>query len=187
MSVPSENVIRRGNPLRPYIWGLAGALLLLPAVAMQFTHEVNWTAFDFVFASIMLLAACGAYELGAWLSGNIAYRAAFGIAILTGFMTVWVNGAVGMVGDEGNPVNLMFLGVVLVGIVTSLLTKFDAGKMAGAMLLTGGAQGLATAVAAFSGAHPLEIVLIACFAGPWLLAAQLFRKAAQDALAGAAR
>lgn len=185
MSTTSEHVIRRGNPLRPYIWGLAGALLLLPAVAMQFTPEVNWTAFDFVFASIMLLAACGAYELGAWLSGHMAYRAAFGIAILTAFMTVWVNGAVGMVGDEGNPVNLMFLGVVLIGFVASLLTRFDARRMAGAMYATAAAQALATVAVVFVGGHVLEIVLIACFVAPWLLAAQLFRKAGDDAAAAA--
>lgn len=35
--------------------GAAGSLLLIPLVAMQFTNEVSWSAFDFAIASIILL------------------------------------------------------------------------------------------------------------------------------------
>ena len=89
---------RRGNSLRPFVWGAAAGLLLLPAVAMQFfpASGVNWTGFDFIAMGVMLATACGLYELGAWLSGNTIYRAGFGLAALTGFLTVWVNLAVGL-------------------------------------------------------------------------------------------
>lgn len=33
------------------------AILLLPLVAMQFTHEVQWTALDFAVAALLLLGA----------------------------------------------------------------------------------------------------------------------------------
>src|SRR5688572_15784957 len=103
---------RRGrNRFRPLIWGAAAFLLLVPAVAMQFTGEVDWTGSDFVIMGIPLGMVCGLYELAVWLSGNTAYRAAFGIAVLTGFLTVWVNLAVGMLGSEDNIENLMFAGV----------------------------------------------------------------------------
>lgn len=36
------------------ILSIASLLLLLPLVAMQFTEEVDWNAFDFVIAAILL-------------------------------------------------------------------------------------------------------------------------------------
>ena len=108
---------RRGNPWRPVVWGLAGGLLLLPAVAMQFTRDVEWTAFDFMAFGAMLLAACGAYEFAAWISGNKVYRAAAGLAVIAGFLLTWINLAVGIIHDEHAQANLLFFGVLLVGIV----------------------------------------------------------------------
>ena len=35
---------------RVALWGTVAALLTLPAVAMQFTHEVQWGPGDFLFA-----------------------------------------------------------------------------------------------------------------------------------------
>ena len=72
----------RGNRLRPFVWGAAACLLLLPAVAMQWfpASEVNWTALDFIAMGVLLAILCGLYELGAWMSDNIAYRAGFGLA-----------------------------------------------------------------------------------------------------------
>ena len=43
----TDNGRRGKNRWRPAIWGAAAFLLVLPAVAMQFTSEVNWTASDF--------------------------------------------------------------------------------------------------------------------------------------------
>ena len=44
----------RRSPLRMLMWATPTALLIAPAVAMQFTREVQWTAFDFVFAAVLL-------------------------------------------------------------------------------------------------------------------------------------
>lgn len=92
----------RRNALRPFLWGGAACLLLLPAVAMLWfpASGVNWTVSDFIAMGVLLAILCGLYEPGAWLSGNIAYRAGFGLAALTGFLTIWVNLAVGMLGSE---------------------------------------------------------------------------------------
>lgn len=181
---------RRGrNRLRPFIWGIAAALLLLPALAMRFTGEVDWDGADFVVMGLMLATACGLYELGAWLSGNTAYRAAFGIAVVAGFLTVWVNLAVGMFGSENHPLNLMFGAVLLLAALGALLAGFRAHGMAWAMGATAVAQllaagtGLAVGVSVGmdeQGGPPLarEALLTACFALPWLASAMLFRKAA---------
>ena len=95
---PDDTAARNDNRWRLALWGTAALLLMVPAVAMQFTTEVNWTGSDFVVMGAMLAAACGAYDLATRLSRNTTYRAAFGIAVLTGFLLVWVNLAVGLIG-----------------------------------------------------------------------------------------
>lgn len=191
-TIPDFDSRRGRNRLRPLIWGGAAVLLLLPAVAMQFDASgVDWTGGDFVVMGAMLATACGLYELGAWLSGNAAYRAAFGIATLAGFLTIWVNLAVGMIGSEGNALNLMFGAVLLVAAAGALLARFRAPGMARAMGATSVAQllvagiGLGVGLAAGTdeaAGPPLarEAFLTACFALPWLASAVLFRKAAED-------
>jgi hypothetical protein len=183
---------RRGrNRLRPFIWGGAAMLLLLPAIAMRLGADgVDWDATDFIAMGLMLGVACGLYELATWLSGNMAYRAAFGLAVVTGFLTVWVNLAVGMYGSEGNALNLVFGGVLLVAAAGSLFAGFRARGMAMAMGATAAAQllaaGIGLAVGLTSGTDeaagpPLarEAFLTACFALPWLASSQLFRMAAR--------
>ena len=50
---------RRWKGWRIAMWGTAAFLLLLPAVAMQFTSEVDWGPGDFMVMGVMLLTACG--------------------------------------------------------------------------------------------------------------------------------
>jgi hypothetical protein len=103
---------RRRNRWRWAIWGTAASLLLLPAIAMRFPGTgVDWDARDFIIMGVMFFIACGSYEVVARISDNTAYRAASGIAIVTAFLTVWVNLAAGMLGSERNPANLLFGGV----------------------------------------------------------------------------
>ena len=84
---------------RTALWGAAACLLLLPLVAMQFTQEVAWDGADFVIFGIMLAAACGAYELAVRLTPVAAFRAIAGMAIVAVFVLVWLQLAVGLVGD----------------------------------------------------------------------------------------
>src|SRR3569623_2014811 len=44
------------NPWRLAGWGAVAALLLLPAVAMQFPRDVAWTANDFAFGAVLAQA-----------------------------------------------------------------------------------------------------------------------------------
>ena len=172
---------RRGkNRFRPLIWGVATFLLLLPAVAMQFTSEVNWTGSDFVVMGVMLATVCALYELAVWLSGNTVHRAAFGIAVLTGFLTVWVNLAVGMLGSENNIENLMFAGVLLIAAVGALVANFRPRGMARAMEAAALAQLVVCVIALLIGFRERGVFFAACFAVPWFVSAQLFRKAARD-------
>lgn len=180
----------RKNGLRPFVWGGAACLLLLPAIAMTFFPDagVDWTALDFIVMGALLSIACGLYELGAWMSDDTAYRMGFGLAALTAFLTLWVNLAVGMLGSENDIVNLMFAGVLLVAAVGGLLAALKPAGMARAMLAAAIAQLLAVGVGlAMREFEPLELTLTALFALPWLASAALFGKAARDQAHAAAR
>src|SRR5690606_28348499 len=135
----------RGNGLRPWVSTAAARLLALPALAMKFIPDsgVDWSAMDFVVMGAMLTVACGLYELGAWRSGNIAYRMGFALAVLAGFLTVWANLAVGMLGSENDMVNLMFAGVLFVAAIGALLSVLRPAGMALTMAATAVAQLLA--------------------------------------------
>ena len=169
---------RRGGRWRWAMWGGAAALLLLPAVAMRIGNNgVDWTGSDFVVFGAMLLLACGTFELGAWLSRDRAYRAAFGIAVVAGFLMTWVNLAVGIIGSENNLANLVFFGVLLVGAVGACIARFKPQGMARALVVTTIAQTLAGVVALTQGS--VEGVGLSAFFGVvWLVCAGLFRKAA---------
>ena len=84
------------NPLRLLGWGIVAAILVTPAVAMRFTHEVNWTAFDFLSAAAVLIGAGLALELVVWRVRRVRARVAIAVAILAVLLLVWAQGAVGI-------------------------------------------------------------------------------------------
>ena len=174
-----------GNRLRIAIWGLAAGLWLLPLVVKQFTDELNWTAFDFVFWAGMLLVACTAYEVVSRMSPSRAYRAGVGVAVVTGFLVVWINGAVGMIGDEDNAWNLLFLVALVVGAVGALLSWFRPAGMAKSLYATAAVHGAVALVALIDGSDMLGAVFALGFTLPWLLSAGLFRLAAREQAAQA--
>ena len=65
------------------------ALLLIPFFAMKFTHEVNWTAIDFITMGVMLLITGLAIEAALRLVRVTWMKAAAVLAILFGFVMVW--------------------------------------------------------------------------------------------------
>ena len=75
---------------------------------MQFTDEVDWGVADFVVAGVLLFSAGLTYEVVARRVGNIAYRTAAGVAVAAPLILIWMNLAVGIIGSEDNPANLMY-------------------------------------------------------------------------------
>jgi hypothetical protein len=149
---------------------------------------VNWDATDFTVAGVMLAVTGLLVALVLRRSGgNRAYRSAAGLAILAAFLLVWINGAVGIIGDEGDPANLMFAGVLAVALAGSAASRFRAAGMARAMFATAGAQVLVAAIALAAGfgrsgpAWPTDVLVAsAMFTALWLGSALLFRKAANS-------
>ncbi len=173
---------RRANPMRIAVWGTAAFLWLLPLVAMQFTAEVDWDALDFAIIGVMLLAACATYELSVRLSDSPAYRAGFGMAVVAAFLLVWVNLAVGMIGDEGNPANLLFAGVLGVGIVGAAIARFRPAGMARTLAAMALTQVAIAGFALVAGWDDRGAILSGLFALLWFAAAALFRVGANATL-----
>jgi hypothetical protein len=169
---------RRVSRWRIVPWFVAAGLLLLPAVAMRFTAQVAWGPDDFLIIGVMLFAACGAFELAARATDNLAYRAAVGLSLVTAFLVIWVNLAVGIIGGENNPANLMFFGVVAIAGVGAAIGNFQPRGMARAMSVTAIAQAVVAVIALALG--PIEAFALTAFiVVPWLIAARLFQIAAR--------
>ncbi|RZJ85577.1 MAG: hypothetical protein EON88_26250 [Brevundimonas sp.] len=181
----TQMTIRPAALIRPLAWSGVAALLLLPAVAMRFTDEVNWTAFDFAAAGVLLVGPGLLIELVVWRARSWAYRAGAALALLASVLLVWVNGAVGIINAEGDPANLLFGAVLIVALVGALLAGFRARGMSRAMLAAAGVQaGVAVLAASLGWGVGDAAGLIAVvgstvvFTAIWLGAAALFRRAA---------
>lgn len=110
--------------MRALRWGIAAFFVLLPAVAMQFTNEVNWTLGDFVFASILLFGSCAMFEWASRASSNASYRLGCAMAIGGCLAVTWANLAVGIIGNENEDLNLLFLGLPLIALIGAALSRF---------------------------------------------------------------
>lgn len=179
--------------LRTVGWGAAAVMLLLPLVAMQFTREVNWTASDFMFAGALIGGLGVGLELTFTKSPSWAYRGGAVLALLATFLMTWVNGAVGIIGEEFGHVNILYLGVIPLGLVAAVLAGFRASGMVLAMSVSAAAAmaipafALVTARAMPSSQAILQaFILTGFFAGMSLGSALLFRSAARQGDAFAA-
>lgn len=161
-------------------WGALLALLLLPAIAMRFTREVNWTASDFVFAFVLLFSL----GLGVELAMRIGRGAPQRLGMMAGTggasLTVWVTGAVGIIGSENEALNFGFVLLVFAAILASVLVWFRPHAMrwiAGALAL--GQYGLGVAALWEMPGHRVEWGALTFFALIWGFSALCFHRAAR--------
>jgi hypothetical protein len=116
---------------------------------------------------------------------STAYRSAIGVALVAAFILVWLSLGVGIIGKDGDPANLMYFGVLAVGIIGAIIARLQPHGMARALFATAFAQALVTVIALIGGlglpwSGPAEILglngfFIVLFAG----SALLFRRAAR--------
>jgi hypothetical protein len=86
-------------PLHKPLLGIALAtalLLLIPAVAMQFTKEVSWGPGDFVVAAVLLFGAGLVTVLGLRHVRGVAGGAALVLGVACALALVWAELAVGL-------------------------------------------------------------------------------------------
>jgi hypothetical protein len=160
-------------------------ILLLPLLAMLVTDEVAWGPTDFALAGALLFGTGRAYQLVATRTGDISYRAAVGVALAAAFMLVWLVGAVGVLGEEGDRADLMYAGVLAVGVLGAVIARFRPDGMARALLATALAQALVAVIALIAGKHEASITsmpellgLNGLFCALFVGSAWLFRRAA---------
>lgn len=104
------------------------ALLMVPAVASRMVAGWNWPAKAFVLVYFLFFVVGMAYALIARRMDAWSYKAGVGVALATGFVMTWSNMV--QVADSGQPVNLLYNGVLVVGIVGVLLARLKARGLA---------------------------------------------------------
>lgn len=169
------------------IWAAVAVLLLLLLLVTQFTNfgqaDVQWN--EAIAYSIILLALGGAYELWQWLkTRSTLYRVAFGIGFVGLFLLGFVCGAVGIIGSENNPVNLLYWTVPAVIFIGLLVSRFKSHKMARTLFAAAFVQLLIPVVAlilspdvSWGNAGVIGVfILNSIFALPFIISAQLFRR-----------
>lgn len=160
-------------------------ILLIPLIAMQISSEIKWSPLDFVAAGILLMITGFAFVLVTFNASNKIYRIAVGMALGTALFMVWSNLAVGLIGSEDNPINALYLGVLIVGIIGAIISKLRPVGMFKALLATALAQGLITFIALFAGfgntfREFFEIINVnGFFIVLWLASAWMFRSSAR--------
>lgn len=93
------------------------------------TNKIQWN--ETIVYSIILVLIPSIYELWQWLKiQNKFYRIAFCIWIFWAFLIIWINGAVGIIGSEDNPANLMYAAVLITWLIGSILSLLKPRGMA---------------------------------------------------------
>jgi hypothetical protein len=121
------------------------------------------------------------------VSGRNTYRIGAAVALAAAFVEVWMNLAVGIVGNEDNPVNLGFYLVVVTAGACAFTARLSADGMARAMLAVAAMQALLAMVVATAPSTARDdpkgamgvLALSAGFVVLWLVSAALFHKSAR--------
>ncbi|BET67896.1 hypothetical protein ASA1KI_28140 [Opitutales bacterium ASA1] len=165
---------------------LPWCVLVVPAAAMLLRVDGwAWTPSDFVVAWALLAFAVLAYRAATTLvhTAGVDHRIAAALAVATALALIWVNGAVGLIGSEGNPANLLYAGVLLVGMIGAVAARFRPAGMVRTMLATALAQALVPALAwliwpgDFSPGVPEVFALNGGFVAMFLASAFFYRRA----------
>ncbi len=168
----------RGTRWRWLGWCTAIALWLTPLLTMPFTDEVQWGWGDFIAAGILLSVPGMLLELTVRMTRNTAYRLGVAVALLAALLLVWISLAVGIIGSEDNPANLLYVAVLATAVGGAIAAGLAAAGMARAMFATAAAQMLVGLLVLAAGLG-FTLIINAFFALLWCLSAGLFRASAE--------
>ncbi|MHB1021894.1 MAG: hypothetical protein ACYC46_11190 [Acidobacteriaceae bacterium] len=128
------------------------AALMVPLVASQVVKGWNWNAGAFVFVYVLFFVTGMAYAVIAKKMDVWSYKAGVGVALATGFALGWSNMV--HVADSGNPANLAYYSVLVVGGIGAWLARLEARGLARTLFAMAATLAL-IAVMLPSGAPPL--------------------------------
>ncbi len=96
---------------------IATALALLIPLALTLTGSgvdgegFHWTPGDFLFAFVLIFGTGSLFELARnKAAGNTAYTLACAATLAGAFLLIWINGAVGIIGDSD--INALYFAVI---------------------------------------------------------------------------
>jgi len=165
----------------------ASAIILITLTACFVSTEMDWSLFDFVLIWSLLFCAGALYKWITLFAVDSGYRAAVGLAILTGVFMIWSNLGVGIVGSEDEPFNLVYVALLALGLIAAFWVRFEARSLFYVMLSMAMGLGFITLLAFGLGMHriphssTLEILAVHSFlAVPIILSGILFHHAAED-------
>lgn len=104
-------------------------LLSVPAIAMRLGDLVQWSVLDFVFAGGSIFTAQLALFGFIRKSKRREVRRASVLSVLGVVLLLWVNGAVGLIGNESNDFNALFLLIPLFLFVGFVVNRGALSKM----------------------------------------------------------
>ncbi len=115
-----------------------------------------------------------------------AYRMAFGLALFSSFVLVWLGLGVGIIGADGDRANLLYGSVLLVGLAGAFIVRLRAAGMARTLIAMAFLQMVIAVIAVLAGwgmpwSPPAEILILnAGFAAMFLGSAWLFHRGTDD-------
>ena len=140
----------------------------------------NWITIAEITAAALIVAV--SITLAFRIPKSRFFRAGLGLALLGGFLVLWVNLAVGIIGEAENPANLMYLAVPALGAACALLLRFRPHAMFLIMFVMSIAQIVVGLITLFLelGNPPTPAITFIIFnlilASIWAASAACFRK-----------
>jgi hypothetical protein len=163
---------------------VVGLILLLPLMGNIFVEGFDWSPFDFAVWGGVLFAALATFDVVSRMGKTHSYRAAVGIGCLAGFLSFWINGAVGVIGDD-ETANLMLVVVPFsLGLVGAAMSHLQPRGMSRTMFAMAAAQALIPVIALawvpiakYTPGVPQVMLLNLFWVASWLAAGVLFKSA----------
>ena len=141
---------------------------------------MNWTLLDYLVASVLLASTGAGYWVATRTARSIWHHFGVIIAVCGGLLMMWVQLAVGLIGDGSHPANTMLLLVLPLGAAGALLSRFRAEGLRSCMVVVAGIQVMTGAVLlTLLGPDQFSDIMLvtALFAGAWTTSAGFFHLA----------
>ena len=84
-------------------------------------------------------------------TNRVAFRFANGLAVTAACLLIWLSLGVGIIGKDGDSANMMYFGVIAVGIIGAIISRFRPMGMARTLLAMALAQALVALIALIAG------------------------------------
>ena len=117
---------------------VTAVILLILLLANHFVDGWNWPPKAFVLFGILIFGIGLTYKLVTRNVNTHSYRAAVGLALVSGFVLLWGNFV--QAADDVNPAAMMYLVVPVLGIIGAVIARFRSNGMARTMFATALAQ-----------------------------------------------